>query len=48
MTLIGHALAAALYLFAALIGWRPARGVARGRGVASVLAVGAALHALGL
>lgn len=48
MTLLGHALAAALYLSAAVLGWRPARGVERGSGVRWLLAAGAALHALGL
>jgi ABC-type uncharacterized transport system permease subunit len=48
MTLIGHALAAALYLFAAVLGWRPARGVVRGRGIGWILGAGAALHTLGL
>jgi ABC-type uncharacterized transport system permease subunit len=48
MTLIGHALAAALYLSAAVLGWRPLRGLHPGRGVRWLLAAGAALHALGL
>ena len=48
MTLAGHALAVALYLFAAVYGWRPGRVDARGRGVPWILAAGAALHTLGL
>jgi ABC-type uncharacterized transport system permease subunit len=48
MTLAGHALAASLYLLGALLGWRPARGVERGRGVRWSLMGGAALHTLGL
>jgi ABC-type uncharacterized transport system permease subunit len=48
MTLIGHALAMSLYLFAAVYGWRPGRAAVRGQGVPWILAVGAGLHTLGL
>jgi ABC-type uncharacterized transport system permease subunit len=48
MTLLGHALAAALYLFGAVLGWRPMRGVERGRGVRWILGAGAVLHTVGL
>jgi ABC-type uncharacterized transport system permease subunit len=48
MNLLGHALAAALYLFGAVLGWRPARGIERERAVRWSLSLGAAVHALGL
>ncbi|MCE2391520.1 MAG: cytochrome c biogenesis protein CcsA [Proteobacteria bacterium] len=48
MTLLGHGLAAALYLFAAVSGWRPdAEGLAR-RWVPRVIALGVGVHGLGL
>ena len=48
MTLLGHGLAAALYLFAAVSGWRPdAEGPAR-RWVPRVIALGVGVHGLGL
>ena len=45
MILLGHALAAALYLFAAVAGWRPTHAPARV--VPWVMGLGATLHGLG-
>ena len=48
MTLLGHGLAAALYLFAAVSGWRPdPQGTVR-RWVPWVIATGVGVHGLGL
>jgi ABC-type uncharacterized transport system permease subunit len=48
MTLLGHGLAAASYLLGAMLGWRPVRGVERGRALRLCLGAGAVLHTLGL
>jgi ABC-type uncharacterized transport system permease subunit len=48
MTLLGHALAAALYLFAGLLGWRPPARTSAVRGVVVALAAGVGVHALAL
>ena len=48
MNLLGHGLAAALYLFAAASGWRPDRYGAARRWVPWAIAAGLAVHSLGL